>query len=165
MTLLKTLIPVVLSILVTGPAFALSCLPYSARHAFQAASQSPDRYVLVYGQLAFNIADHPVADMAHQELIQPDNFFAASATGFSLTGSGFDAQFTRQIQVNVQCAGPWCGAMDSGPDYLMFLRQTSSGYLLETGPCGGFAFYGPTPETLDDMHQCLLGEDCTPPQY
>lgn len=165
MSILRTLIPFALSILVTGPAFALSCMPYSARQAFQDASDSPDRYVVVHGQLAFNPADLPVVDMSHQDRIQPDNFMRASLTGFSLTGSGFNARFVQQIQVNVQCFGPWCGSISSGPDYLMFLKQTSTGYLLETDPCGGFAFYDPAPETLNDMHQCLLGEECQPVQY
>lgn len=162
MSIFHSLIPAALSLLIAGPAFALSCLPYSARQAFQDASESADLYVLVHGQLVFNRADLPVADMSQQGLIQPDNFLRARLSGDSLTEDGFTARFASRIDVNVQCFGPWCGGLSSGSDYLIFLKQTASGYLLETNPCGGFAFEAPQPATLDDMHQCLLGNECAP---
>lgn len=168
MITLRTLLWTALSglmALVASPVLALSCIPYSPRHAFQDASASPDRYVVAHGQLDFDPALLPVVDMARQADTPPDTFFGASLTGFSLTGSGFNARMVQQIQVNVQCYGPWCAGLGAGQEYLMFLKQTDAGYLLETNPCGGYAFQDPTPETLHDMHQCLLGEECAPPDF
>ncbi len=162
MSIFHSLISATLSLLIAGPAFSLSCLPYSERHAYQDAAASADMYIVVHGQLRFNPDNLPVPDMSQQDLIQPDNIFRARLSGHFLTENGFTARFERRIDVNVQCFGPWCGGLSSGADYLMFLKETASGYLLETDPCGGFAFQEPQPATLDDMHQCLLGGECTP---
>lgn len=148
-----------------GPVLALSCMPYSSEQAFQDASDSPDRYIVVHGMLDFNPADLPLVDMTHQELIAPETLFGATLTGFSLTGSGFDARFVRQIRVNVQCYGPWCGSLTPGREHLTFLKREGGGYLLEINPCGGFAFANPSRALLGKIHECLLGADCEPPQY
>ena len=165
MRILKSLLPLALSALTATPALALSCMPYSPQQAFQDANASPDRYIIARGQLDFNPAKLPVVDMERQDATPPDNYFNATLTGFSLTATGFNARFVRQIRVNVQCYGPWCAGLNPGSDYMVFLKQDGSEYLLETNPCGGFAFGEPSGETLNTIHQCLLGEACEPPQY
>ncbi len=149
--------------LAASPAQALSCRPYFAEQAFRDADASPDRYVVVHGRLDFNPADLPGADVPALSQLPRDNFFTATLTGFSLTGSGFDARFVRPIRVNAQCFGPWCATLEPGSDYLAFLKQEPQGYLLELSPCGGMAFANPSERVLQSMHECLLGGRCEPP--
>jgi len=144
------------------PALALSCMPYFPEQAFLDAQASSDRYVIVHGRLDFNPADLPQVDFNHQEDVRPDNMFGATLTGFSLTGSGYNARFVREIRVNAQCFGPWCAAIQSGEDYLVFLKK-QDGYLLEINPCGGMAFAQPSERILRRIHGCLLGDECAPP--
>lgn len=151
----------VLLALTASPALALSCLPYSPEQAFLDAEASVDRYVVVHGQLEFNPADLPQVDYGGHPW--PDNFFNATLTGFSLTGAGFDARFVRRIRVNARCFGQWCGQAVPGSDVLAFLRKEPGGYLLELLPCGGMAFADPSEAVLNTIHECLLGEACTPP--
>ena len=143
------------------PALALSCLPYFPEQAFLDAEASPDRYVVVHGHLDFNPDDMPRVDYGGHPW--PDNLLGATLSGFSLTGSGFDARFVRKVQVNLRCAGVWCGQLQPGQMVLAFLKKENGGYLLEQLPCGGMAFPEPTEAVLERMHQCLLGEECTPP--
>ncbi len=143
------------------PAQALSCLPYSPEQAFLNAQESPDRYVIVHGRLDFNPADLPQVEYGGHPW--PDNRFFATLTGFSLTGAGFTARFVRQIRVNAKCLGQWCGLIEPGRDYLVFLKK-DSGYLLELAPCGGMAFAEPDEALLERVHQCLLGEECGQPE-
>ena len=150
--------------LTSGPALALSCFPYSPQRAFGEAQQSPDPYIVVHGQIDFNPADMPGRDPAAAIPPARDNFLHATFTGFSLTGRGFTARFVRQIRVNVQCLGPWCGVLEPGGEYLAFLRKEPGGsYLLEVDPCYGKAFANPGEEVLAAMRACLLGEDCVQP--
>lgn len=147
--------------LAASPAQALSCPPYFAEQAFRDADASPDRYVVVHGRLDFNPAGLPAAIFPEQPPPR-DNLFTATMTGFSLTGSGFDARFVRQIRVNAQCFGPWCATLEPGGDYLVFLKQEPGGYILELSPCGGKAFANPSERVLQSMRECLLGGRCVP---
>ncbi len=155
----------ILSIFMAEPALALSCAPYSAQQAFLDASNAPEPYIIAHGQLEFNPGDLPDVDWEHQEATPQDTFLNASLTGFSLTGSGFNARFVRQIRVNVQCYGPWCASLRPGIEYLVFLKKEGGEYLLEVNPCSGYAFWEPSQDTLDDIHQCLLGESCEPEEF
>ena len=146
-----------------SPALAFSCRPYFAEQAFQDADASPDRYVVVHGRIDFNPADLPGGVSPQLQGVPADNFFGATVTGFSLTGTGFDARFVREIRVNAQCFGPWCASLKAGGDYLAFLKQQQDGYLLELSPCGGMAFGDPSERMLRKMHQCLLRGECEPP--
>lgn len=151
--------------LTAQPTLALSCMPYSPEQAFWDAAASPDRYVVVHGRLDFNPQLLPQVDWTGQDQAPPDTEFAASFTGFSLTRNGFDARFVRSIRVRVQCFGPWCASLEPGRDYLAFLKKQGGGYLLETNPCGGFAFAAPTPEMIGRIETCFQGGPCDPPQF
>lgn len=146
----------------TAPVHALSCMPYSPVQAFLDAQASPDRYIIVHGRIELNPADLPEGGIRNLEKLQPDNFLPASVTGFSLTGSGYNARFVRQIRVNAQCYASWCASLRPGMEYLVFLKK-ENGYLLEINPCGGMAFAEPDAVMLNKIHECLLGEECLPP--
>ncbi|WP_424941551.1 hypothetical protein [Aliiroseovarius sp. S253] len=143
-------------------ASALSCRPYNAIAAYHDAAESEDAYVVARGTLRFDESKLPKVDWDHQEDVKPDNFLTGRIDGQSLTRAGFTAQFVRDIDINVQCAGPWCSGLTNGADYLVYLKKVGDGYLLETNPCGGFAFQDPDQDTLSKVTACLNGKRCDP---
>ncbi|SPF79247.1 hypothetical protein ALP8811_03186 [Aliiroseovarius pelagivivens] len=145
-----------------GPALALSCMPYNAIAAFQDAAKSDDSYVVVHGTLSFDESKLPKVDWQNQEDVKPDNFLSGRIDGQSLTRAGFTAQFVHDIDINVQCAGPWCSGLTNGAKYLVYLKRDDGNYLLETNPCGGFAFQDPDAATLSKVTACLQGKRCDP---
>lgn len=144
------------------PALALSCAPYNAVKAFHAAASAPDPYVVVLGTLTFDDTQLPKVDLSRQEDIKPDNIFPAHLAGHSLARRGFVLPFRKDIMVNVQCTGPWCGSLANGEVYLAFLKQTNDAYILETHPCSGFAFADPDPDILSRVKACVRGSGCDP---
>ncbi len=145
-----------------SPALALSCMPYNAIAAYHDAAQSEDAYVVAHGTLRFDESKLPKVDWDHQEDVKPDNFLTGRIDGQSLTRAGFTAQFVRDIDINVMCAGPWCAGLSNGEDYLVYLKKVGDSYLLETNPCGGMAFQDPDAGTLSKVTACLQGKRCDP---
>ncbi|SMR82350.1 hypothetical protein SAMN04488030_2700 [Aliiroseovarius halocynthiae] len=143
-------------------ASALSCMPYNAIAAYNDAAKSDDDYVVVHGTLQFDESKLPKVDWQHQEDVKPDNHLTGRIEGKSLTRNGFTAQFMRGIDINVQCYGPWCSGLTSGAKYLAYLKKDGDHYLLETNPCGGFAFQDPDRATLFKVTACLNGKRCDP---
>ncbi|WP_424942636.1 hypothetical protein [Aliiroseovarius crassostreae] len=148
--------------LLAAPALALSCMPYNAVQAYHDAQNASDAYLIVLGTLTFDDAQLPVVDWNKQEEVTPDNLFPAHLAGHSLARRGFVMPFCEEITANVQCAGPWCSSLTNGEVYLAFLKQTDDGYLLETNPCGGFAFADPDPDILSRVKACVRGSGCDP---
>lgn len=148
--------------LIAVPAFALSCMPYNAVHAYLDADGDVAPYLIVLGRLTFDDTQLPHVDWRKPDEVRPDNRFTANLVGHSLTRQGFVTPFQDEITLNVQCAGPWCGGLDDDKDHLTFLKMTDGGLLLETGPCGGFAFVDPDPKVLSRIKACIRGEKCDP---
>ncbi len=161
----RFLAAVFFSVMSAGPVTALSCVQYPPEQAFQDASASPDSYVIVHGKLSFNPADLPLGFDERGGGPTKETLFSASVVGFSLTAAGFNNRFIRNIKVHAACIGPWCASLGTGEDYLLFLKKVDQNYLLEITPCPGFAFANPNAEVLNNIHQCLLGEACEPPQF
>lgn len=143
-------------------ASALSCRPYNAIAAYNDAAKSDDAYVVVHGTLRFDESKLPKVDWDRQEDVKPDNFLTGRIDGQSLTRAGFTAQFVRDIDINVQCYGPWCSGLTGGAEYLVYLKKVGDGYLLEANPCGGMAFQDPGAATLSKVTACLQGKRCDP---
>lgn len=143
-------------------ASALSCRPYNAIAAYNDAAKSDDAYVVVHGTLRFDESKLPKVDWDRQEDVKPDNFLSGRIDGQSLTRAGFTAQFVRDIDINVQCYGPWCSGLTNGADFLVYLKKVGDDYLLETNPCGGFAFQDPDRAILSKVTACLNGKRCDP---
>lgn len=141
------------------PAAALSCLPHNAISSFKHAEKSDDDYVAVLGDLSFNPEKLPKVDWNWQQDVQPDNFLTGRLIGKSLTRNGFTALFERMIDINVQCAGPWCSGLSQGR-HLVFLKRENGAYLLEASPCGGFAHADPSDDMLGKIQTCMRGGPC-----
>lgn len=147
---------------VPSAGFALSCMPYNAIAAYKDAATSDDSYVVVHGKLTFDESKLPKVDWNRQDEVKPDNHLTGRIDGQSLTKAGFTAQFVRDIDINVMCAGPWCAGLSDGADYLVYLKKVGDGYLLENNPCGGFAFQDPDDDTLSKVTACIQGKRCDP---
>lgn len=154
---LRSLIP---ALLLSTPALALSCLPYGPVEAYKDAEASEDAYIVVLGTLQFDESKLPKVDWEHQDQTPEYTFFTGHFTGHSLGGDGFVHPFDQQIEVNVQCFGPWCGGLTSGYEYLAYLRQTEGGFLLTTDPCGGMAFGHPDESVVRQVVRCGRGGRC-----
>nr|WP_275116191.1 hypothetical protein [Aliiroseovarius subalbicans] len=149
-----------LALCLPAPALALSCMPYHVSDAYRDAAASADAYVIVRGVLSFDEGLLPKVDWEHQQDTPQNTLFEAQFDGHALTRNGFFSPFTQPIQVDVQCFGPWCSHLTSGQDYLAFLKQTEGGFLLETNPCGGFAFGQPSKDMLRQVQTCQRGGRC-----
>lgn len=146
----------------SGPAFALSCLPHDVARTFQQAAEAEDAYIVVHGALRFDETRLPKMDMANQQQTPPDTLIPAQITGKALSHDGFTIGFDRKITLNAQCFGPWCAGAISGMDYLAFLEKRADGYRLSITPCGGFGFGSPSKAKLDTVKACFGDGPCAP---
>ena len=147
------------------PVWALSCLPQDLNRTFQEAAQSEDSFVIVVGKVTFDAKRLPVSKFGDQRAPKPNTLIPARINGQALNHDGFGVPFTRDITLNVQCYGPWCGSMSSGQQYLAFLRKAKGRYQLDTNPCGGFAIGYPTKKQLEQVKTCFRGGACHPKKY
>lgn len=152
-------IALIAALLAPVPALALSCLPYSHTQAFLDADASADNYLVVLGRLDFDSGNLPRTDGVTEAR---GATFSAQATGNSLSYAGFITPFRQSITVHIDCAGVWCGGLEAGHRYLMFLRQTGGGYRLDQMLCETNAFYEPTPDMEADIVTCMQGGPCAP---
>lgn len=145
-----------------GQASALSCLPHAVEDAFNQANDAPEVYQVVHGRLAFDGALLPRTD--HDPMHLPeDAVIPARIVGNSLTRNGFTNPVALNVTFEVQCYASWCGGGVPGADYLAFLRQDAGTWVLQTNPCGGFAFAKPSRVQLDAVEACLRAGSCDAP--
>ncbi len=153
---------IVLSLMIGGPAAALSCLPHDVATTFKRVQASPDIYVGILGTLTFDESRLPVVDMQNQQDTPPVTRIPAQISGHTLSAEGFVTPFERNILLNVQCAGPWCAQPHSGIEYMGFMRSDGGRYSLSIGPCGGDAFGKPTRAMRETVRECFAGGECRP---
>ncbi|SLN47970.1 hypothetical protein ROG8370_02095 [Roseovarius gaetbuli] len=127
--------------LTAGPGLALSCTPPDVAKTYARAAK---------------------ADWQNQQAMPPHTPIAARITGQALSPTRFDHPFERDITLDVQCFGPWCAGAVPETDYLGFLEQRETGYVLALDPCGGMGFTNPTPEMLGRVKTCFQGGPCAP---
>ncbi len=150
-------------ICLAGQASALSCLPHSVQAAYQNAAEAEDVYVVIHGKLSFDKDLLPVTDWDDQMNTPDSTPIPARISGKMLTATGFDRPAFLNLTFDVRCYGPWCASGVAGADYLAFVKQTPTGYVLETNPCGGFAFATPSPEQIQAVEACHAGKSCDAP--
>ena len=145
------------------PVWALSCMPWHLEHAFNAAQDSPDLYIVVTGQLEFDPEDYPQVDWDRQQDVPPETEVSAQLRGQMFMSDYGRLQFDEPVTLKVSCAGPWCPSATSGDEVLAFLRVVGGGYELEQGACGGMLFARPDDALLRRVEACLYGDTCRPP--
>lgn len=146
----------------SGPTFALSCLPHDVARTFQQAAEAEQPYIVVHGVLQFDETRLPKVDMANQQKTPPTTLIPAQITGKALSHDGFTTAFDRKITLTAHCFGPWCAGAPSGTDYVAFLETRADGFTLGLTPCGGFGFAAPSKAMLATLKACLRGEQCDP---
>lgn len=145
-------------------ALALSCMPWQVENAYQQAQESDDLYVVVHGELSFEQAEFPVTDWSRQEEVPPETRLRAKIDGDQMGSGGARAGVSQDLTFVVTCAGPWCPQATSGETVLAFLRETTDGFALELGACGGMMFARPDDDMLSRAQTCLDGGACTAPE-
>ena len=149
-----------LLICVAGQANALSCRPHTVQDAYQQAALATESYVVIHGTLSFDSALLP-ATSTDPMSIPESALIPARIVGQMLTDQGFQGQAATDLMFEVRCFATWCGNGQAGAPYLAFIRQDAGGAVLETNPCGGFAFPKPSPADLRAVETCHAGGDCT----
>lgn len=144
--------------LAAGQAVALSCIQPDPVRDFQQASDAEETYVVLYGTFEFDQSKMPQGvEMGDPRTPAP---VASIFSGNVLTLDGFVPAPDIAVTLVPTCAGPWCGAMQTGPETLAFVVQGEEGFTLDIGPCGGGIYPEPSRAVLDQMTSCLRGEAC-----
>ncbi|MEQ5869471.1 hypothetical protein J4E08_06100 [Sagittula sp. NFXS13] len=151
---------VALLVLAATQASALSCLRPDAVAAYQAADADDARWGLVVGTLNFDATKLPKAPADDPNDAPPLTQLRARLDGQALGADGFATPFDRDIDLHVQCFGPWCAQPQSGQTYLVFLENTSDGQRAYADPCGTKLFANPSAADLARMQSCFAGEAC-----
>ena len=146
----------------TPAAHALSCMRSDVARSFKAAQASEDRYIVVRGELQFNTRLMPRGSCVENQMVDCSTTISAQFSGKSLGLEGFSNDFVTDVSINIGCAGPWCGGIASGHPFVMFMRQSPSGYQLDVGACPTWSFDGRDRETAARVTSCLRGQDCEP---
>lgn len=144
--------------LAAGPAAALSCLRPDVARTYQKASEAEQAYVVVTGALRFDEARLPRDDGTNRD--RRVVTIPARLEGTSLSRSGFTTPFTRNITLEVNCFGPWCGGAQSGVEYLVFLEKHGRTLVMVADPCGSWSFPEPSAEQVKQVETCVGGLEC-----
>lgn len=153
MRLVSLLLP---ALVIAGQAQALNCTEPSLRTSFQAAMASPDQYVILRGQFAFDPALFPGdATTRGNPNLPPPDAFAADFTGQALEPDGFTRDLAVPVTLQSVCLGPWCGRFEPGTEVMVFAQSRPDGLVLEVHPCGTWVFPGPTAAMEDEIGVCM----------
>jgi hypothetical protein len=147
--------PLALGTLIATDAAALSCLRPDVVNAFQEASDSDKRYVVLKGQFAFTPAGErePPAEAS----------LDAEFSGRLLTASGFTQQVSAPVTINLTCAGEWCAKLEPNRDLIAFVEESADdGLQFNVGPCYPFTFVDPSLDDVKRLENCAQGGACEP---
>lgn len=148
---------IALLLLTATQAAALSCRRPDPVQLCTQARDSTDSFVAIYGTLDLTGVAIP---KSKERRTQALTFSNVPMRGLSLTTDGFSQPFDRTISLRLTCAGPWCGRPPRPGNLIAFLQKTAAGYVLEIGPCGGWAYPTDDPADLDRVTECHRGGAC-----
>ncbi|MEM6303423.1 MAG: hypothetical protein AAF744_01810 [Pseudomonadota bacterium] len=148
----------VIAALLPLEALALSCMEPSIARTFQQTSDAAQDYLIVEGRLTLDVRDLPKTNFGTPSR-QPLTLVTAHLTGKSLSASGFNVPFERDITLEVACFGPWCGSARNGEEVLAFVKRDGDTYALAIDPCGGDVFAN-QPKLRRQAMACARGGAC-----
>ena len=148
-----------LLVLSTGQVLALSCLRPTIEAAFHEKNEAKEKYVMVLGKLVHKRNVVKGVEGNTSTFIRGESY-VATFMGLQSTRSGFSKQVEFMVAVKGTCLAAWCGSVQENREILTFLEQTSYGYSLTEGPCGGTVFYDPDKDVKQRALQCLRGGVC-----
>ena len=153
-----------LAVTLPAPALALSCMPHDPARTFQRIDAAPETYIALHGTLTFDESLLPEVDMSNQQATPPETRIPARIAGKALGKDGYTVPFEGALTLISKCFGPWCAQPPSGETVLAFIRQNEAGPTLSVDPCGGDAFFAPSPEKLETIRACFSGDECAAQQ-
>ena len=142
------------------PASALSCLRPSVPQTFAVASASEASYVLAVGRIAL-MPGEAIPSTGDDPNAREGYTVRARLDGHLASPTGFDAPASFPLDVQVDCAGAWCGGVPLAERMLVFVERREDANVLVEGPCPFWAFKA-SPEVVAEAEACLRGEACTP---
>ena len=158
---MKALITTLLLIAFASPSFALSCLRPDPIETFERLAAAEETYFVIYGQFTFDEDALPQGVNSFEQTEDPDPI-PAWFDGLGLSRVGFVTPYRSHVQLEVTCAGPWCGSARNGGQAVYFVPATDSPVTLQAGPCGGMIFDDPAPAVLEMLTSCMQGGSCEP---
>lgn len=147
--------------LVAGQVHALSCVPTDVAQSYLWADEAEEQYVILLGQYAFDPQDLPPRVLDNPEIGAEFAPVTATFSGKALTADGFTQDLSRQVDLQVQCAGNWCGGLTPDVTVLSFVRLDGTDLTLDLEPCFGTAFTQPSAEDIARVETCVSGP-CEP---
>ena len=151
----------VLTLLVPGPALALSCVPHNPGRALNAHFERREAVEVVYGTLV--PPDH-VPERRGTETMTVQY----RVEGMRLSGSEPDQPWDALVEVRTTCIASWCGRLPTRAERGIFLiTDPGDGrYRLTIGACGGGIYPSPRREiwapNLTALRACLMRRSCGP---
>lgn len=139
---------------------ALSCLRPDPIETFQRLAAAEESYFVLYGAFEFDEGLLPEPDLSNQERTPepiPGRF-----VGKGLSHEGFVGDYIANVNLQIQCFGPWCGGAASGVPAVWFVPFSDPPATLQADPCGSMTFYEPTAAVIDMLESCMAGGACTP---
>lgn len=158
---MKTVITAALLIALGSQSYALSCMRPDPIETFQRLAAASESYFVLHGRFTFDESDLPAGVNDFQQTDDPAPI-PGWFEGQGLSQDGFVTPYQGQVQLQVTCAGPWCGSARSGSEAIYFVPFTQPPVSLQADPCGGMIFYDPTPAVLAMLTSCMQGSTCAP---
>ena len=155
----STMIAAALAML-ASQAHALSCLRPDPIETFQRLAAAEESYFVLHGMLTFDQTALPDG-VGDNDRPVPEPI-AGNFAGLGLTKEGFTSPYQSAVNLQIGCAGPWCGSAQSGVDAVYFVPAGDPPVTMLAGPCGGMIFYEPSGAVLDMLESCMKGDACTP---
>lgn len=144
--------------LTVSQAAALSCARPDIARDFQRIATSDKTYVVLNG--TFSFATRPPREDKQGPQTQS---YAAIFNGKLLTGNGFTDDVAEVlVTINSNCSASWCGDITPDARYIAFVEQDGQKLTLQAEACPTYAFFEPTPETVEQIEACAAGGDCRP---
>jgi len=145
-------------IALASQAAALSCTPPNIGHSFNHVAASKDTYVMGQGKLT------ATGDIPKYQQGQPRQI-PAEFTGVFYGLSGPSGERTVPVTVDAVCFASWCGGFPkTDKTMVVFLKQSPTGYRLESNPCAGDFKIAPTQKDMRILKKCLKKGKCSKAQ-
>ncbi len=158
---MRTFILATMLALISGQAFALSCMRPDPVETFQRLAAEPESYFVLYGTLTFDENALPRGSNSFEDTAPPAPI-PARFVGKGLSKAGFSTPYVSEALLQVTCAGPWCGSARSGGEAIYFVPASDPPVTMQAGACGGMIFDDPAPNVLEMLTSCMQGGICTP---
>lgn len=143
------------------PSLALTCLQMGPGDVYRIVAEEEVEYVVLEGKVDFDTSQMPSAEDQPTGGASADpQRIPALFQGLMLGERSFDQPLNGAIQLEVHCAGGWCGGLDTGGRYLMFARQEENALVVPLDPCVSFVFPATDGMAGDIVLQCHRGGIC-----